>query len=342
MMQFGIFDHLDNDSVNLADYYEGRLRFVEKAERLGFYGYHLAEHHGTTLGMAPSPNVFLASVAQRTKRLRFGPMVYALPLYHKLRLAQEIAMLDQLSRGRLEIGFGRGSSPIEIQHFGIDPSQTETIYRDALPLILEALETGVMRCPELVAPFDQFTMTLKTAQRPHPPVWYGVHVVESAIRAARLGYQTINLDPAGDVRACNEAFIPAWREAHPGRALPLMGLGRFIVVADTDAQANAIARRAYPHWHAGFTHLFTLHGFPQRHPRPETWDKLVAQDRGIAGSPATVTAYLRAQMAQTLCNYCVVQTAFGDQSEAELNRSMDLFAEQVMPALGATSDAQAA
>ena len=64
--------------------------------------------------MAPSPSVFLAAVAQRTKRLRFGPMVYALPLYHPLRMIEEICMLDQMSRGRLDIGFGRGSSPIEL------------------------------------------------------------------------------------------------------------------------------------------------------------------------------------------------------------------------------------
>ena len=79
-MEFGIFDHLDRSPSSLADYYEERLAIVELFDRTGFHAYHLAEHHATPLGMAPSPSVFLAAVAQRTKRLRFGPMIYALPL----------------------------------------------------------------------------------------------------------------------------------------------------------------------------------------------------------------------------------------------------------------------
>ena len=84
-MQFGIFDHLDRSRSSLADYYEERLSIVEAFDRAGFHAYHLAEHHATPLGMAPSPSVFLSAVAQRTKRLRFGPLIYALPLYHPLQ-----------------------------------------------------------------------------------------------------------------------------------------------------------------------------------------------------------------------------------------------------------------
>jgi alkanesulfonate monooxygenase SsuD/methylene tetrahydromethanopterin reductase-like flavin-dependent oxidoreductase (luciferase family) len=112
-MEFGIFDHLDRNDLPLCDYYEARLKTIEAYDRLGFYAYHVAEHHSTPIGLAPSPSVFLSAVAQRTKRLRFGPMVYALPLHHPLRLIEEICMVDQMSNGRLEIGFGRGSVPEE-------------------------------------------------------------------------------------------------------------------------------------------------------------------------------------------------------------------------------------
>src|SRR2546423_686940 len=78
-MEFGVFDHLDRNELPLRDYYESRLKIVEHYDRLGFYAYHIAEHHSTPLGMAPSPSVFLSAVAQRTRRLRFGPLVYALP-----------------------------------------------------------------------------------------------------------------------------------------------------------------------------------------------------------------------------------------------------------------------
>src|SRR5579883_1224546 len=124
-MDFGIFDHLDRHGVPLPQFYEERLRLIELYDQAGFFSYHLAEHHATPLGLAPSPSVFLAAVAQRTRRLRFGPMVYCLPLYHPIRLAEEIAMLDQMSGGRLDLGIGRGISPIETGYYGVDPDQAQ-------------------------------------------------------------------------------------------------------------------------------------------------------------------------------------------------------------------------
>src|SRR3981081_3049372 len=111
MLPIGVFDHLDQGNVPLSEYYETRFKLIEAFERAGFYAYHVAEHHFTPLGMAPSPSVFLSAIAQRTKRLRFGTFVYALPLHHPLRVLEEICMLDHMSGGRVEIGFGRGSVP---------------------------------------------------------------------------------------------------------------------------------------------------------------------------------------------------------------------------------------
>ena len=96
-MKFGIFDHMDRATGTLGQQFEERLRLIELYEKTGFHAYHLAEHHATPLGMAPSPSVFLAAVAQRTTRLRFGPLVYTVNLYHPLRLIDEICMLDQMS-----------------------------------------------------------------------------------------------------------------------------------------------------------------------------------------------------------------------------------------------------
>jgi len=79
-------------AVPLAQQYEERLRLIEAYERAGFYAYHIAEHHATPLGMAPSPSVFLAAVAQRTRRLRFGPVVYPLTFPHPLRVAGAIGI----------------------------------------------------------------------------------------------------------------------------------------------------------------------------------------------------------------------------------------------------------
>src|SRR5882762_4010945 len=165
-MEFGIFDHLDRSPSSLADYYEERLAIVELFDRAGFHAYHLAEHHATPLGMAPSPSVFLAAVAQRTTRLRFGPMIYALPLYHPLRMIEEICMLDQMSGGRLEIGFGRGSSPVELAYYGQDAKTAQAIYAEGLELVLKGLTEKTLSFHGQFFRFDNVPMELAPFQKP--------------------------------------------------------------------------------------------------------------------------------------------------------------------------------
>src|SRR2546423_9323143 len=114
-IKFGVFDHIERRGDSLERLYQGRLELLREYDAAGFHAYHVAEHHATPLGMAPSPSIFLAAAAQRTQRLRLGTLVYALPLHHPLRMIEEICMLDHLSRGRLDMGFGRGSSPIELE-----------------------------------------------------------------------------------------------------------------------------------------------------------------------------------------------------------------------------------
>jgi alkanesulfonate monooxygenase SsuD/methylene tetrahydromethanopterin reductase-like flavin-dependent oxidoreductase (luciferase family) len=160
-MQFGVFDHLDRNDLSLRDYYESRLMIIEAYDRLGFYAYHVAEHHSTPLGLAPSPSVFLSAVAQRTRRLRFGPLVYALPLYHPLRMIEDICMLDQMSGGRLEIGFGRGSVPAELIYYGQSPEQAQAIYTEALELILKGLTERTLTFHGQFFRFDNVPMELE-------------------------------------------------------------------------------------------------------------------------------------------------------------------------------------
>jgi alkanesulfonate monooxygenase SsuD/methylene tetrahydromethanopterin reductase-like flavin-dependent oxidoreductase (luciferase family) len=332
-MEFGVFDHLDRNDLPLREYYESRLAIAEIYDQYGFYAYHIAEHHSTPLGMAASPSVFLAAVAQRTKRLRFGPLVYALPLYHPLRMIEEICMLDQMSGGRLEIGFGRGSVPAELIYYGQKPEEAQAVYAEALDLIVQGLTSRTLTFKGQYFEFNDVPMELAPYQQPHPPVWYGVHAPESAVRAARRGLQVVSLDPVAATRASFDAFRAAWRGAWGAKPLPLMGLGRFVVVADTDASALAIARRAYPRWHDSFTFLHRKHGRLNAHPRPATFEGLADVGQGVAGAPATVAAFLRRELAETGSNYSVCQFAFGDLSDAEIHRSVELFARDIMPEL---------
>src|SRR5258705_10360940 len=183
-MEFGVFDHLDLSGSPIERFYRERLEIVEAYERAGFYSYHVAEHHLTPLGMAPSPSVFLAAVAQRTRRLRFGPMVYVTPLYHRLRLLEEICMLDQMSGGRLEIAFGRGALPAEVRFFDVDPAQTEKMHQEMLGFILEAFSEGAVTVTAERGK-RRLPLAIPPLQKPPPPLWYGGPFPGAAEAAAR-------------------------------------------------------------------------------------------------------------------------------------------------------------
>jgi alkanesulfonate monooxygenase SsuD/methylene tetrahydromethanopterin reductase-like flavin-dependent oxidoreductase (luciferase family) len=178
---------------------------------------------------------------------------------------------------------------------------------------------------------------LEPLQKPHPPIWYGVHSPVSAERAARQGLNIVSLDPADKTREFTECFREIWRQAQAHNPIaPLIGLGRFIFVAETDDEALRIGRRAYPVWHQSFNYLVTHRGGKAPvHQRPAELDALIKVGQGIAGSVATVTEFLKNQMAQAGCNYLVGQFAFGDLWPEETMRSLDLFTKQVMPQLKA-------
>jgi alkanesulfonate monooxygenase SsuD/methylene tetrahydromethanopterin reductase-like flavin-dependent oxidoreductase (luciferase family) len=333
-MEFGIFDHLDRNDLPLKEFYEARLKLIEAYEQAGFYAYHVAEHHSTPIGMAPSPSVFLSAIAQRTKTIRFGPLVYALPLHHPLRLIEEICMLDQLSGGRLEIGFGRGSSPTEVSFYGQDPANAQDIYTESRELIVQGLTQKVLNFEGKFFSFKDIPMELEPLQKPHPPMWYGVHSVEAAERAAHQALHMVSLDSATDTRAYNDRYRQVWHQLHGDKApTPKLGLSRFIVLAENEQEALTAARRAYPIWHKHFYYLYSLRGGKPAHPRPAEFDKMMERGQAVAGSPDTVTKFLRAELHESATNYLVGQFAFGDLSLAESLRSVELFSKNVMPRL---------
>src|SRR5215469_13386372 len=260
-LEFGVFDHLDRDNLPLSDFYEQRLKVIEAFDRHGFYAYHLAEHHFTPLGMAPSPSVFLSAVAQRTRRLRFGTFVYVLPAHHPLRVLEEICMLDHMSGGRIEIGFGRGSVPYEISYYGANAEERQQIYAERLELILKAFTVKTLDWNGQYDKFDNVPMEMSSYQKPHPPLWYGAHSPDSAERAARKGLSIVTNDMPDNTRAIVARYRQVWREAQAATVPPpKIGMVRFIFVGDSDAEAMAIARRAYLHWRKSFAYAWELNG----------------------------------------------------------------------------------
>ena len=341
-MKFGIFDHMDRGAVPLGEQYESRLRLIEAYDRAGFHAYHLAEHHATPLGMAPSPSVFLAAVAQRTRRLRFGPLVYTLSLHHPLRVAEEICMLDHMSGGRFEFGIGRGISPLELTAFGVDAAQAQAIYIEALEVILQALTRESVDFEGKFFRFHDVSIEMAPVQQPHPPLWYGVARPEGAAWPAQHKVNIATNTPAERARLITDAYRAAWTAAgNPLAALPLVGMNRHIVIADSEAAALASARRAYLVWYASFMKLWIRHNAkPPNAMYPDNFDDLQRIGLGVAGTPARVRAVLAEQVEAAGINYLACRFAFGDLGFEEAQRSVALFVEHVMPGLAADARAR--
>jgi alkanesulfonate monooxygenase SsuD/methylene tetrahydromethanopterin reductase-like flavin-dependent oxidoreductase (luciferase family) len=340
-MKVGVFDHLDRAGPPLAEQYEDRLRLIAAYETAGVHAYHLAEHHSTPLGMAPSPNLFLSAVAQRTRRLRFGPLVYPLVLYHPLRLIEEICMLDHMSGGRLEFGIGKGASPHELQIYGADPTEwAPAAHQEALLVLMQGLTNDRLEFEGQIFKFKDTPIELRPLQQPHPPMWYGASRPEGAAFAAQNGFNIVANAPADRARPIYDSFREAWSDINDqGADFPLMGMNRFVVIADTDQGAAEIAGRAYQRWNRSFWQLWDARGPRPYAYYPDTFQEAEAAGFGVAGTVHKVLDTLQDQLGRSGANYLVCRFAFGDLTLSESMRSLELFAGKVMPFLGASQAA---
>lgn len=331
-MQYGVFDHLDHGAGGLGELYATRLALIERYEAAGFRGYHLAEHHGTRLGAAPSPGVFLSAAIQRTTRLRLGPLVYCVPLYHPLRLLEEICMLDQMSGGRLELGVGRGVSPIEVAFFGLDPADTPALYREAVALILQGLRGGDLSFAGEAYTVSEMPMVLAPAQRPHPPLWVGLGHPDATVWPAESGINIVSNVGVQAMRRITDRYREVWQARGGGEAdMPLLGMTRHIVIAEDGEEARAIGRRAYLPWRAAFMRLWDRAGLPlPNFTLPPSFDDFRDEGKAIAGTPDEVAAEVARQIEESGITYFLCRFAFGDIAFEEAVRSVELFRDSVM------------
>ena len=335
---FGLFDWVDWRRVPLRQLYAERLELVEAADAAGFFCYHLAEHHATPLGMTPSPSVFLAAVAQRTRRIRLGPLVYLLPLYSPLRLLEEICMLDHLSGGRLELGIGRGVSPYEVGYHGLDAARTRPMFQEALDVLIAGMTGDRLTHRGDHYRYEDVPMELRPLQQPYPPLWYATSNAESVPFAAARGMHMVGLGPAEAYRPFVETYRKVWREHRddPGRlnphvATPRLGISRQIVVADSDQEAEAIVRAAHPRWATSFVKLWADHGDTTHAPRIDL-DGALRSETILCGSPDGVRQQVTRLVETAGVDYVLGCFAWGDLTLAQSLRSLRLFADEVMPA----------
>ena len=295
--------------------------------------------------MVPEPGVWLGAVARATKRIRLGPLVYLLTLYSPLRLAEEICMLDHMSKGRLEVGVGRGVSPFELNFHKIDHAESREIFFDAFDCLKTALTNDEFSHDGKYFQYSDVPMPLRPLQTPYPAFWYGS---SNTIGATWAGEHGMHFTANGQAELAKEnidAFRTALAKrggpAHPKADFPggtAIGLLRHIVVADTDEEAVRIAKPALEH------HANSLNWLRKRHGSTEFTNRLNVH-RGadyeswremgmvIAGSPETVRTEIERQAKLLGINYLLAYLFFGTMSLSDSLRSLQLIKSEVMPAL---------
>ena len=334
-MKFGVFDHLDRGQVSIQDHFENRLKLAEIYDRAGFHAYHIAEHHGTPLGLASSTSVFLSALAQRTKRLRFGPLVYTLSLAHPIKVIEEVCMLDQMSGGRLELGIGRGSSPYEMGFFGVNSENSGKLYIESYDVVMMGLQKGFLNYEGEYFKFKDVPIELECIQKPTPPIWYGMSQPHAVPWAAEHHVNIVCNGPGAPVKAITSRYKDVWGEnfgSNPDCVMPLMGLGRHIVISDTYEKAYALGRKGFEKWYKNLQHLWRLNGNPMtKYSIPEDYEAAVAGGMVLVGTSSNVTEQLHFEIEKSDVNYILTRFAFGDLTLDESKFSLESFECEVMP-----------
>jgi alkanesulfonate monooxygenase SsuD/methylene tetrahydromethanopterin reductase-like flavin-dependent oxidoreductase (luciferase family) len=239
-----------------------------------------------------------------------------------------------MSGGRLELGVGRGVSPIEVGFFGVDPAKGARQFPEALRVIKQGLTSDVLTFEGEFYRFKDVPMVLKPVQKPHPPLWYGLNTPDATVWAAKEKANIATLVPAPAARHVADRFRAEWaKNGHPAEPAPLVGLIRHMVLAETEAEARRVAERAYRRWHRHFELLWVQHGtrIPMAVPLPAEIGPLLAAGAAFAGTPAAARSYVAEQIETSGANYFICDITFGDIAREEAMRSVELLGREVMP-----------
>ena len=333
-MRFGIIDHNDDSGRPHGQQIEERLELIEAYDRLGFYAYHLTEHHGTPLGITGSPHLMLAAAAGRTRRLRLGTLITILSLYHPMRIIEEAVTLDHLTGGRLDLGVGRGVSPAELAFHGVSgETEAQERFDEAFEILRQGLTSDSVTFAGKHYTLSEAPIVSRPVQQPHPPLWYGTRTLAKAQWCARQGMPMMALVPSSQVRPLTDAYRAEW--ASLGRAsgdLPALGIARNVVLAPTNEEAMKIATRAFTRFSGSLFYLWKKYDITPPPVFPaDTFEGICATGHFYAGDPAGARDWVGRHRDAGAISYMALETCFGDMTFGEALQTAELLATEVMP-----------
>jgi alkanesulfonate monooxygenase SsuD/methylene tetrahydromethanopterin reductase-like flavin-dependent oxidoreductase (luciferase family) len=327
-----------------AEMFRRQLAEVELAERIGIDQIWFFEHHLQPTAPVPSPNLLIAAAAQRTRHIRFASMVNILPFRHPLLVAEEAAMLDNLTEGRLDMGLGRGLRPPEFEAFGVDQAQSREMFLESFDIIRRVwADENFVHHGKYWTVRKEAPLSPPLLQHPHPPFLVSAQSDESLRWAAEHDIPFAQIDSLADQAKRDQTLYREVQTAYGHAPQPRLYLMREIYVGDSDARARAEAQPwMLQHWelwnrYTQFTrggklpdsYDFWRRQAPMLHAM--SFEEILANDMVLLGGPETVAdAILRLASQLDLMGLAMI-FKMGAMPYDMVERSMTAFGEAVLP-----------
>ena len=336
-MEFGIFDIMQvPPGIPSRVAFAAHLADVELVDELGLDYYFAAERHFMPYYRTPSPSVWLAACAARTRHVRLGALAYVVPLHNPVRLAEEVAMLDHLSDGRMEVGFGLGHRVEELMSLAINPAERQPLMMEGIVLMQRAWRGERFDHPGRAWQFNDLYVEAPV-QRPYPPLWYAGNDPQAAQWVANNGLSlAVGFQATEQLLGPCAVFRVAQRERETPAAHQRLALMRHLYVADSDAQADEEMTRdmmrlgdvfaASPREVAGAT--------PEKLSRADARRavaRLRTQEVVISGSAETCAQALAAAARRLMLDVFLANPYLSGVESARVQRTLRLYATEVAP-----------
>ncbi len=302
MLKFGLINFLENPAGKSERQVVEEQKYLSiRAEECGFDSVWLVEHHFSDYGHCVSAAAMLAALSSATRLVRLGSGVLPLPFQNPIRVAEEFALIDLLSGGRLEFGIGRGFQPLEFRGYGVDQSNSREIFREALEIILQAWTRDTVDFIGAHFRIEGLKVRPKPLQKPHPPIWMAAISPESFTFAGERGFNLMcapMLSADGnDLERNLQTYREALRSKGHDPASKEIAAMLMVHVAEDAAKAEAeFAQSAVWSYHAVSSSIAALSA---THPIPgyeryialsdlgahATWAQLRDSDAMLWGTP---------------------------------------------------------
>jgi luciferase family oxidoreductase group 1 len=339
-MEFGTFLLLQSPSGRSSqEIYARGIELAQAAEALGFHSTWLAEHHFSTYGYLSRPVQLATYIAAKTTRLRVGTAVIVVPLHHPLVVAEEIATLDVVSGGRLDIGLGRGYQHYEFERFGFELDAGRKRWDESIDIIFRAFEGKPFTYEGKHFTFPETSTFPQPVQKPHPPVWITAQSPYAVEAAVRRGFNVLTGGfgvPVSQLGEYGRLFNKVVADVKPKRT-PRISVQRPVYVTDSAAEARDVVEHA--RWNMRVTLSLRNHkervengvAIPVPGESEPDIDTLL-EHMLIIGTPDTCIRQIRRLREEVGITHFNANFWFGDLEHKRVLRSMERFSKEVMPA----------